>query len=120
MKRLIVALSVAASLAAGSTLLAAATRTVKGEVIDLHCYVKEGVKATGEAHAACAISCAKRGQPVGILTADGAVYEITGEYTKDNNARTIEFVAKQVEVSGAVTEKDGKQYIDVVSMELAK
>jgi hypothetical protein len=37
--------------------------------------------------------CAKKGQPVGILTAD-AIYTVTGDYAASNNAKLLDFVAK--------------------------
>jgi hypothetical protein len=39
--------------------------TVTGEVIDTYCYSTEGAKGMG--HKACAIACAKKGIPVGLL-----------------------------------------------------
>ena len=40
-------------------------KTVTGEVVDLHCYMHSGLKGPG--HEACAISCAKGGEPIGLL-----------------------------------------------------
>ena len=71
----------------------------------------------GEAHAGCAMSCAKGGQPVGILTAD-AVYTVTGDYAANKNAKLLDFVAKNVIVTGEVTEKDGQKMINVKSIKL--
>lgn len=96
--------------------LTAADMTVKGEVVDIACALK-GDK--GDGHAACAMSCAKRGQPVGIMTAD-AIYEVTGDYAANRNAKLLDFVAKQVEVTGAVSEKDGKKMLEVKSIKLVK
>jgi hypothetical protein len=97
---------------------AADTMTVKGEVIDVTCHTKQGEKAMGEKHSDCALTCAKKGAPMGI-SADGKVYNITGGYAKDNNAKLLEFVGKPVEATGDVTEKDGKLTIDVASMKAA-
>ena len=115
---------VAAVLVAGVTManMTAAGKdvTLKGEVIDAICYTKNGAgKGTGDGHAACATSCAKRGNEMAILTADG-VYTIAGDYTKDKNAKLIEFVAKQVQATGTVTEKDGKKVFEVSAMGAAK
>ena len=113
------ALSVAMALAVSLAVpLGAQQRTIKGEVVDLDCYTKDP-KAVGKAHEQCAISCARQGKPQGILAADG-VYLIAGDYTKDKNAKLIEFVAKIVEAKGEVTEKDGKKIITVTSMTAAK
>jgi hypothetical protein len=92
-------------------------QTVKGEVVDVQCQMKDAKNKGGE-HADCAMSCAKRGAAMGILT-DKGVYTITGDMTKDKNAKLIEFVSKKVEATGAVSEKDGKSTIDVTTMKLA-
>lgn len=90
--------------------------TVKGEVVDLKCYSSQGAKATGPGHADCAMTCAKNGNMMGILTSDGQVYTITGEWTKNKNEKLWDYVAKNVEARGVVTEKDGKKTLNVSSM----
>ena len=97
----------------------AADVTIKGEVVDIACAVDKKEAGKGAAHAACAMSCAKRGQPVGILTAD-AIYTVTGDYAADKNAKLLDFVAKQVSVTGTVTEKDGVKTINAKSIVAAK
>ena len=95
----------------------AADMTIKGEVVDIACATSKKEAGTGAAHAACAMVCAKKGQPVGILTAD-AIYAVTGDYTANTNAKLLDFVAKSVIVTGAVTEKDGVKSINVKSIKL--
>ena len=117
------------SLAAGVAFVAALTFpalpafaadvTIKGEVVEIACYTSKKDAGKGDAHAACAMSCAKRGQPMGILTAD-AVYTITGDYAADKNAKVLDFVAKQVTATGAVTEAGGVKSINVKTMSAAK
>jgi hypothetical protein len=97
----------------------AADMTVKGEVVDVSCSTSKGEAGRGDAHAGCAMSCAKGGQPVGILT-DDAVYTVTGDYAANKNAKILDFVAKKVEVTGEVTEKDGQKMIAIKSIKLAK
>jgi hypothetical protein len=92
------------------------TSTVSGELVDLQCQLKES-KNKGADHAECALSCAKRGATLGILTGDN-LFTVTGDYTRENNRRLIAFVAKPVVATGTVTEKDGKKLIDVTSIEL--
>lgn len=113
--RKILATLAAVALVVGTSSLFAAEQTVKGEVIDVQCHVKRGDKGHGADHANCATSCAKKGAPLAILASDG-VYEIAGDYAKDNNAKLIEYVAKTVEAKGEVTEKDGKKTIAVTSI----
>lgn len=93
--------------------------TVKGEVVDIACATKKGDGGKGDAHAACAMACAKKGQPVGVLTRD-AIYEITGDYAARNNAKLLDFVAKQVTVTGEVTEKDGKKLLNLKTIAMVK
>ncbi|MFA5909218.1 MAG: hypothetical protein WC815_10610 [Vicinamibacterales bacterium] len=96
----------------------AADMTVKGEVVDIACATSKKEAGKGAAHASCAMSCAKSGQPVGILTAD-AIYTVTGDYIANKNAKMLDFVAKTVIVTGEVTEKDGVKSINVKSIKLA-
>ena len=96
----------------------AADMTLKGEVVDVACSIDKKDAGKGAGHAGCAMSCAKSGQPVGILTAD-AVYTITGDYAANKNAKLLDFVAKNVIVTGEVTEKDGQKVINVKSIKLA-
>jgi hypothetical protein len=93
--------------------------TLTGELVDVACALKKGEGGHGESHAACAMACAKRGQAQGIMTSD-AVYTIaSGDYTANNNAKLIDFVAKKVIVTGEVAEKDGQKTITIKSIKLA-
>jgi hypothetical protein len=98
--------------------VAAADMTVKGEVVDVACSLSKKEAGKGAAHANCAMSCAKGGQPVGILTAD-AIYTVVGDYAANKNAKLLDFVARNVIVTGEVTEKDGVKSINVKSIKLA-
>jgi hypothetical protein len=99
--------------------LTAELRTVTGEVVDLECRLAKGEGGRGEAHAACAMTCARKGSQMAILTAD-AVYLIDGDYTANRNAKLLDFVARTVEAKGTVTERDGAMRINVASMAVAK
>ncbi len=92
--------------------------TLKGEIIDQPCYDKGGKK--GEAHKACALSCAKRGNQMAVLE-DGTstVYSIEGDYAENKNEKLIPYVAESVEVKGTVSEKDGKKYLTITSIKKA-
>ena len=75
--------------------------TLKGEVVEVSCYSKQGVaKGTGAAHVSCAIDCAKQGKPLGLLTDGDGLFKFVGDYTENNNAKLIPFIGKQVEVKG--------------------
>ena len=101
-----------------ATPLRASEMTIKGEVVDVACSLAKKDAGKGATHAQCAMVCAKKGQPVGILTAD-AVYTVTGDYAAANNAKLLDFVARNVIATGEVTEKDGQKTINVKSIKLA-
>lgn len=94
---------------------AAPVTEVKGEVVDLECSLEKGAAGQGEAHAACAMACAKDGKLMAIL-ADDAVYVIEGDYTANKNAKLLDFVAKKVMAKGELREHDGRKYLRVVAM----
>src|SRR5690349_20009329 len=98
--------------------MVAAPMTVKGEVVDIACAKSKGDGGKGAAHESCAMACAKKGQQVGIMTAD-AIYTVTGDYAANSNAKLLPFVAKQLEVTGEVTEKDGQKMIAVKTIKAA-
>jgi hypothetical protein len=113
------------SLAAGAAFVVAlafpafaADMTIKGELVDIACAASKKEAGKGAGHATCAMVCAKKGQPIGILTAD-AVYTVTGDYTANTNSKLLDFVAKNVIATGAISEKDGVKTINVKSIKLA-
>jgi len=117
MKTLIAVLSTAAVVVALGAPTLAKTETVKGQIIDGACY-KMDKSNVGLDHKMpkgdtkdCALICAKAGHPMSLLTSDGKVYELTGGLAADNNAKIVPHVSHTVEVTGDVTEKDGKLMI---------
>ena len=106
MKKLTILLSIAA---AGFTFALPAraddeTKTIKGEVLDMACYLDHG--ASGEKHAGCAQKCISSGLPVGIKDADGKVYLVIGAH-KPLNDELAPLAAQQVTLKGKVVTKDG-------------
>ncbi len=89
--------------------------TIKGEVIDLACYLDHG--ATGEKHADCAKKCIESGLPVGIKAADGKTYVIIGAHQPINN-ELVAHAAKTITVKGKVVARDGINLIE--NAEIAK
>jgi hypothetical protein len=110
MRRMIAGLTAAAFVVALGAPVFAKTETVKGEVVDQTCYMKDH-KQVGASHKECAETCAKKGAPLALLTSDGKVYQITGGLAADNNAKLVPHVTHTVEITGDVTEKDGKMQI---------
>lgn len=115
-RRLIVALQIC--LLAAAIAVTANPRTLRGEVVDVYCHLSDAANH-GDAHADCALSCAKRGAVLGVLTDDG-VYTIVGEYTFEQNKRLIPLVARQVVATGEVSETEELRTIRIASIELAK
>ena len=109
----------AAGCATGETPKGAETvagqKTVTGQVIDLYCYDVKNKTNTGRDHRQgreCAWACVKwEGQPVGLLAADGTVYQLAGDLVADNNAKIAPHVTHTVTITGDVTEKDGMQML---------
>src|SRR5437016_6861046 len=83
---------------------------VKGEVLDLTCYV--AYNASGLEHASCARDCIRSGLPVGIKAEDGKVYLLTG---KDAHVNTelADYAAKIVTIRGKETARAGFAQIQV-------
>jgi len=90
----------------------AAVITVTGEVVDMACATTKGAAGKNDGHSACALSCAKNGDPVGVLT-DDAIYVVTGDFIANRNAKLLDFVAKSVTITGEVTERDGKKLLNI-------
>jgi hypothetical protein len=89
--------------------------SVKGEVVDLWCYLEGGDH--GAEHKDCAIMCAKAGNPIGILDEKGDLYVAMG--IKDHQPGRevlIEKMAETVTVSGTLVKKGGVQVIYVKSV----
>ena len=86
------------------------TVKVKGEIVDLWCYLEGGDH--GAEHKSCAISCAKAGNPIGLVTEKGEVYVMMG--IKDHQPGKdvlIEKMAETVTVEGTLVKKGGTQVI---------
>ena len=119
MRKLFAAVTAAAFVVALGAPAFAKETTIKGEVVDQTCYAKDHANM-GEAHKDCAAKCAKKGAPMAILTDDGKLYQITGGLAADNNAKLVAHVSHTVEVTGDVTEKDGKMMIAADSLKMLK
>jgi len=83
--------------------------TVKGEVLDMACYLDHG--AHGEKHAKCAATCIESGLPVGIKGEDGKTYLLIGDH-KPLNKTLAEHAGKTVTVKGKLASRDGINMIE--------
>lgn len=78
--------------------------TVKGEVLDMACYLDHGAK--GDKHAECAATCIESGLPVGIKGEDGKTYLLIGDH-KPINKQLAAYAGKTITVKGKAVSRDG-------------
>ena len=91
---------------------------VNGVLVDLSCY-KRDKSNTGVDHKMpqgdtkdCAIACAKKGQPVGLLTDKGEMYIVAGALAENNNARLYRHMGYKVAIQGSLgIDNDGNRTI---------
>lgn len=89
-------------------------KTVKGEVLDLSCYMNNGDKGRGMVHKVCTIKCLQRGLPAGLLTEDGQVYLLVENHRLEEAYKTaINHGGDQVQITGKVYKKPGMQSLYV-------
>lgn len=125
MQKILTALTCALCVILWSAPAAARTETITGQVVDLNCLNLETKANAGMDHVPqgreCAWACARWwGQPVGILTADGKVYQLTGGLVADNNAKIAPHVTHTVTITGDVTEKDGMTMLAANDLTMVK
>jgi hypothetical protein len=102
----------------------AKTETVKGQIVDQTCYLKDKANNVGKDHKMpadtkdCAIACAKQGQPLALLTSDGKVYEIAGGLAENKNAKLIAHVSHTVEITGDTMTMGGKMMIHASELKM--
>ena len=119
----LIALLIVTALVAGSRLFGAeekavgATVTLKGTVVDTHCYVTHGLNDAK--HTACSNACIARGVPAGFLAEDGKLYMLFGEKpfsVKDTVAGMADVPAI---LTGVPVERAGIRGIQIKSIERA-
>ena len=103
-----VALSVALPLFAEAPKSAEVTE-IKGEILDLTCYVDHG--AAGEKHSKCASGCIGGGLPVGLKADNGTIYLVVGEH-KPLNQELAPLAGKVVTLRGKVASRDGVNLLE--------
>jgi hypothetical protein len=101
----------------------AATQTITGRLIDQTCYKANKANAgldhkMPEDTPGCAVTCAKMGLPVALLTDDGKVYTVTGDLAGSNNAKLVPHMSHKVELTGDVTQKGGTLTIAATNLKM--
>ena len=98
--------------------------TITGEVIDVNCCLKSSMMGgTGDDHKECAISCIKRGLPVGILEdkTEKVYLVLPGKGGGANSDTTItKFIAGKVKLTGTFYEKGGMKLFKYTNVEEMK
>jgi hypothetical protein len=79
--------------------------TLKGEVVDMHCYIANGEK--GATHAACANACISRGVTPGFLASDGKLYLIFNDKLIPVKDKIANLAGQPVALTGIIVERDG-------------
>jgi|SRR5690625_2738744 len=91
------------------------SKTLKGEVLDMSCYMGHGAK--GKGHKMCAQGCLDKGLPAGLLTSDGQVYLLVEDHDKaDAYEEAIKHAADNIQVTGKAVNKNGVQALVVESV----
>jgi len=125
MRRMFAGVTAAALVLALGVPAFAKVETVKGTLVDQGCY-KADKTNTGQKHTMksgpmddCATMCAKMGLPVALVTTDGKVYSVTGEFAANKNEKLVPHMAHTVELTGEVTaESDGSMKIAVNNLKM--
>jgi len=87
------------------------TKTIRGELVGISCYVSEGAKDTD-----CTGASINPGEPIGILEkGSGKLYLVA----KDPG-RVVPFASKQVEVTGTPHERSGLNVIEIKNIKEIK
>ena len=98
--------------------------TVKGQIVDQGCYLKDKVNNVGKDHKMpadtkdCAVACAKQGHSVALLTADGKVYQIAGGLADNKNAKLIAHIGHTVEIAGDTMGSGDKMMIHASDLKM--
>lgn len=89
---------------------------LRGEVVELGCYLRDG--ARGEGHRACAMACVKNGGQLALVQDEtGTLYPFAGATpASDPNAAARQHVAAHVVVRGQVFERNGGRVLVVEEM----
>ena len=124
MRKTAAAFTVAAFIVALGAPAFAKTETVKGQIVDQSCFMKDKENNKGVDHKMpadtkdCAIACAKQGRPMALLTAEGKVYEIAGGLAADKNAKIVPHISHTVEITGDVMDISGKLIFHADSLKM--
>jgi hypothetical protein len=85
---------------------------LEGRIIGLTCFLKH--KMDPKDHVSCAKMCAEKGLPLGLLTKDGKIYQVTGpghESLVEVNKPLLKYAEQMVKVKGQAFSTNGVHMI---------
>ncbi len=91
--------------------------SVKGTVVDMHCYVVKGSRDAK--HTGCANACIARGVPAGFLAEDGTLYLLLEEKPFSVKDRVAGLADVPATVTGTLVVRNGVKGIQMTSIEKA-
>jgi hypothetical protein len=93
--------------------------TIKGEVVDVACYLAQGARGSG--HVACATACAKAGGALGILAPNGKLYVsvLPDDHKHDPNYLLMDHIGQTVDAKGFVRSEGGVNGLMILSVAMA-
>ena len=115
MKKIVLALACLLGLSGRPVRSADTTVTLKGEVVDLHCYVTRG--AAGPEHAGCANACIGRGVTPGFLADDGRVFVLLGTRPFPVKDQVAGLAGEKVTVTGTPVDRGGVRAFQLKTVE---
>jgi hypothetical protein len=92
-----------------------APQSIRGEIVDTHCYLSRG--ARGAEHAGCGNACISRDVPAGLLTEDGTLYLLLNEKSSSVKEKVAGKVGKTVVARGRIVERNGLRAFQLVSID---
>lgn len=90
--------------------------TLKGEVIDMYCYMSDPAKGFGPDHASCAQACMRKGLPIGFLS-DGQVYVLIGKDHESVKDLVVDLAGVQSQLTGKLMDHNGVKAIELIKIE---
>jgi len=122
---ILIALLIVTALVAGSRLFgledeekaAGTSVTLKGTVVDMHCYVTHGIRDAK--HTSCSNACIARGVPAGFLADDGKLYVLFGQKPFSVKEQVAGLADVPAVLTGTPVERSGVRGIQIEKIERA-
>ena len=89
--------------------------TLRGEVVDLHCYLTRG--ASGAEHAGCGNACLARGVTPGFLAEDGRVFVLLGARPFPVKGQIAGLAGEKVTLTGTPVDRGGVRALQLKTVE---